>query len=206
MWLISGWKISGNDCYEPKWSFVEKRTACKDGHHLLIYALCYLYELYFLETADETTFFYVLLTCVPVQSCKWVQLSAKFCLIYLFHFCTCFGHPYAHHQEEITVSMWHWCLSLCMGGSRSAGWISIQPADLTPTVQSDKHQCRVDTVISSWWWTHECTKHVKKWNKYIKQNCAPSWTHLQDIRRSCKWIIPSLLAEYFTRQQVLCLM
>ena len=55
MWLISGRKISGNDYYQQKWSFVEKRPACKDGHHLLIYALFYLYEQYFLEAVDETS-------------------------------------------------------------------------------------------------------------------------------------------------------
>ena len=77
----------------------------------------------------------------------------KICLIYLFHFSTCFGHPSAHHQEEITVSMRHWCLSLCMGGVWSAGCIgtlvSIQPTDQTPPIQSDKYQCRIDTVIFS---------------------------------------------------------
>jgi len=31
----------------------------------------------------------------------------------------------------------------------SAGWVvSIQPADQTPPIQSDKYQCRIDTVIS----------------------------------------------------------
>ena len=40
---------------------------------------------------------------------------------------------------QITVCMRHWCLSLCMGGVRSA--------DQTPLIQSDKYQCRIDTVI-----------------------------------------------------------
>ena len=47
--------------------------------------------------------------------------------ICLFLFSTCFGHPRAHHQEKIAVSMRHWYLSLCMGGVWSAGWIEIQP-------------------------------------------------------------------------------
>ena len=50
----------------------------------------------------------------------------------------------------------------------------------TPPIQSDKHQCSIDTVFSSWWWVHGCPKYVEKWNKYIKQNCVPSWTYLQD--------------------------
>jgi hypothetical protein len=47
------------------------------------------------------------------ESCKKVQLGAQFCLIYLLLFSTCFGHPFAPHQEKITVSMRHSCLSLC---------------------------------------------------------------------------------------------
>jgi len=64
-------------------------------------------------------------------------------LIYLFLFCTCFG-----HQEKITVSMRQWYLSLCMGG--------VWTADQTPHIQADKYQCRIDTVIFSWWWVHGC--------------------------------------------------
>ena len=82
------------------------------------------------------------------ESRKYVQLGAQFCLIYLFHFFTCFGHPRAHHQEKMTVSMRQWYLSLCMGGVWFADWIEIQPADRSPPIQSDKYQCRIDTVIS----------------------------------------------------------
>ena len=116
-------------------------------------------------------------------------------------FSTCFGHPHAHHQEKNTVSMRHLYLSLCMGGvcllymfrastCPSSGENNYIHASLvfvtlyvwrlqTPPIQSDKYQRRVDTVIFSWWWAHGCPKHVQKWNKYIKQNCAPSWTYLQ---------------------------
>ena len=54
------------------------------------------------------------------ESCKKVQLGAQFCLIYLLLFSTCFGHPFAPHQEKITVSMRHSCLSLRVGGVWSA--------------------------------------------------------------------------------------
>jgi len=70
--------------------------------------------------------------------------------IYLFLFSTYFGHPCAHHQENITVSMRQLYLSLCMGGVWSAGWIEIQPEKQTQPIQSDKYQCRIDTVIFSW--------------------------------------------------------
>jgi len=33
-------------------------------------------------------------------------------------------------------------------------------ADQTPPIQRDKYQCRTDTAIFSWWWTHEWPKHV----------------------------------------------
>jgi len=52
--------------------------------------------------------------------------------IYLFLFSTCFGHPCAHHQERITVSMRHWYLSHCMSG--------IWSADQMPLIQCDKYQ------------------------------------------------------------------
>ena len=68
-------------------------------------------------------------------------------------------------------TLYRWCL-VC--------WLdAIQPADRTLLIQNTKHQCRTDTVIFSWWWAHGCQKHVEKRNKYIKQNCAPSWTYLQ---------------------------
>ena len=70
--------------------------------------------------------------------------------MYLLLFSICFGHPCGHHHEKITLSMRHWRLSLCMGGAWSA--------DHTPPIQ----------------------RHIEKRNKYIKQNCPPSWTYLQD--------------------------
>ena len=69
--------------------------------------------------------------------------------------------------------MRQWCLSLCMGGVFSA--------EQTPPVQSDKYQCRLDTVVFSWWWANGCPKHVEKKNKYIKQNCAHGWIYLRDV-------------------------
>ena len=80
------------------------------------------------------TQFYVLLTLHP---CIISQIIPARCtilfniFIYLFLFFTCFGHPRAHHQEKTAVSMWHWYLSLCMGGVWSAGWIEIQQIPLS---------------------------------------------------------------------------
>jgi len=105
-------------------------------------------------------------------------LSIVISLFYMFRAAMC------PSSGEITVSMRHWYLSLCMGGVWSAGWsetptspcahhqekllylcdtgicysvwvasrllvgVKLQPADQTPPIQSDKYQCRIDTVIS----------------------------------------------------------
>ena len=95
--------------------------------------------------------FCVLFTVYPRTVSQIIQQVAQFCLnSYLCLFSTCFGHPSAHHQAINTVSIQHWYLSLCKCGVWSAGWFSIQPADQTPPIQSDKYQCRIDTVIFSW--------------------------------------------------------
>ena len=134
------------------------------------------------------TLFYVLLT---VHTCiiffKQNQLGTQIFVICLLLLSTCFGQLCAHHQGKITVSMQHWYLSLCMDSVWSAGWIAIaiQPADHTPSIQSDKYQCCIDTVIFSLWWAHSCPKHVEKSNKYITKICAPSWLYLQKIGYIC---------------------
>ena len=61
-----------------------------------------------------------------------ILLSIFICLLYVFRATMC------PSSGEITVSMRHWHLSLCMGGVWSQ----------TPPIQSDKCQCRIDTVIS----------------------------------------------------------
>ena len=60
---------------------------------------------------------------------------------------------------------------------------SLQPADQTPPIQSDKYKCRIDTVISPDDGHMVAPEHVEKRNKYTKQNCAPTWIHLQDCTR-----------------------
>jgi len=56
--------------------------------------------------------------------------------------------PESRHQEKL--------LYLCDTGICHSVWVAsgllvgvqLQPADRTPPVQSDKYQCRIDTVIS----------------------------------------------------------
>ena len=57
------------------------------------------------------------------------MLSIFISLLYMFRATMC------PSSGEITLSMRHWYLKL-------------QPADQTPPIQSDKYQCRIDTVIS----------------------------------------------------------
>ena len=99
--------------------------------------------------------------------------------IYLLLFSTWSGHPCAHHQEKnyfiyatlVFVTLYGWRLG-----------VSLQPAEQTPPIRSDKNQCRIHTVVFSWW-AHGCPKHVEKWNKYTKLNCALSWIYLQNYTR-----------------------
>ena len=48
------------------------------------------------------------------------------------------------------------------------------------SIQSDKYQVSHRYSYFSWWWAHNCPKHLEKRNKYITKNCAPSWFYLQD--------------------------
>ena len=84
---------------------------------------------------------------------------------------------------EITVSMRHWYLSLCMGGIWSAGW-SFNPTS-RPDPTHTEWQIPVSHRYSNfpWWWAHSCLKHAEKRNEYTEQKCALSWIYLQDCTR-----------------------
>ena len=104
------------------------------------------------------------------------QLGAHFCLNVFIYF-------YSLHVSDIQVPVIRRkllylcdtsiCHSVRVTSGRLVGFnfgFSIQPADQTPPTQSDKYQCRIDTVTFSWWWTFGCPKHVEKINKYIYLN------------------------------------
>ena len=66
--------------------------------------------------------FYVLLS---VQPGTILQINPTRCTILLGMFISLlymFRATMCPSSGEITVSVWHWYLSLCMGGVRSAGW------------------------------------------------------------------------------------
>jgi len=127
--------------------------------------------------------FYVLLTVHP---CTILQINPARCTILLGIFISLlymFRATMCPSSGEITVSMRHWYLSLCRGGSWSAGWsftptsrsdathteweipVKLQPADQTPHIHSEKYQVSHRYSNFSWWWAHGCPKHVEKRNK-----------------------------------------
>jgi len=121
-------------------------------------------------------------------SCHWIQVGAQFCLVYIYIYIympllSIFRATMCPSSGEITVSMWHWYLSICMGGVWSAGWSFI------PTSRPDATHTEWQIPVShgysnfSWWWAHSCPKHVEKRHIYTKQNCARSWIYLQDCTR-----------------------
>ena len=81
-------------------------------------------------------------------------------------------------MREIVVSLRHWYLSLCMGGVWSAGWIE------NPTSRPDATRTGWQIPVSHGYINFllmmGTRKQKREINKYIKQNCAPSWTYLLD--------------------------
>ena len=117
-------------------------------------------------------FFWVFSQVSPIRCI--VLLNMFISLLYMFRasMCPSSGENYCIYTTLVFVTLYGWRL-VCRSDS-------IQPADQTPPTKSDKYQCRIDTVIFSWWWAHGCPKHVEKRNEYIKQNCARSWTYLRN--------------------------
>ena len=95
------------------------------------------------QKLKQAGIFYVLLTVHPRTVSQIIQPGTQFCLnifIYLFLFSTCFGHPSAHHQEKITVSMRHWYLSLWVASGLLVG--------LNPTSRPDTTHTEWQTPVS----------------------------------------------------------
>ena len=136
--------------------------------------------------------------CVLLNNVTWIsQINPTRCtilfniVIYLFSL-----HVSGIHVPIIRRKLLH----LCDTGICHCVWVGSDllvglPADQTPPIQSDEYQCCIDTAIFSWWWAHGCPKHVEKLNKYIKQNCAPSWTYLQDYATVLLTLIPKSVSS-----------
>ena len=67
-----------------------------------------------MQRPKEELHFYTLLTAHPciISQINPTRCTILFNIFIYFSSLTCFGHPCAHYREKITVSMWHWYLSL----------------------------------------------------------------------------------------------
>jgi hypothetical protein len=111
--------------------------------------------------------YHSVLCFVDLHSCTIFQINPNRCTVLLSIFISLlymFRATMCPSSEEITVSMRHWYLSLCMGGVWSAGWSFTPPS--TQYTTHTEWQIPVSHRYSnfSWWWTHGCPKHVEKRN------------------------------------------
>ena len=95
---------------------------------------------------------------------------------------TCFGHHYAHHRENKTVSycmrcsarvcrlwlavvLWS-CVMSCVHCESNSNFHAVHtahntaPQDHSLHTQAE-HGMQQDTVLFSWWWAYWCLKHVE---------------------------------------------
>ena len=105
---------------------------------------CHRYDFQETDNCPTTMYtqFYVLLTVHP---CTFLQINPTRCTILLSIFISLlymFRTTMCPSSGEITVSMRHWYLSLCMGGFWSAGW------SFTPTKQN---------CAPSWIYLQDCS-------------------------------------------------
>ena len=111
--------------------------------------LCWLWK------PQEACEFYVLLTVHPCISRKYIQLGTQFCLIYLF-----ISLLYMFWASTCPSSGENCCICVTLVFVTLYGW-----RQQTPSVQSDKYQCRIDIAIFSRWRARGCPKHVEKRSK-----------------------------------------
>jgi hypothetical protein len=103
-------------------------------------------------------------TLKNTSSCNLVN-KANF-LKYFFYvnfFCTYFGRLCAHHQ-----------------GKQLYLWMTSDMHTRQSSTHNSKYQVSHKYSCFSCWWAHSRPKHVQKWNKLTKKNCAQSWLYLQD--------------------------
>jgi hypothetical protein len=101
---------------------------------------------------------------------KWPNWST-ICSMYLFEFCTCFGQPLVHHQENQLYQYYLWYMSLCVG-DRFVFRTKNNDLHTKRSTTIDIYQRLYWYIWFSWWWACVCSKHVEDWNKYIEMNCA----------------------------------
>ena len=154
---------------------------------------CELYRMHS-DTLHSVGRFCVLLTMHP---CIFLQINPAWCTILLSIFISL---PYMFRATMypssggITISMPHWCLSLCMDGCLVC---RLEPANQTATHTEWQIPVWHRYSNSSWWWAHSCPKHVEKRNKYTKKNShqvgfickigRTFWTSDQPVADASTW-------------------
>jgi hypothetical protein len=114
----------------------------------------------------------VILQISPTRCTILLNIFIYLLYMFLATMCPLSGENYCIYVALVFVTLYRWRPVCCL---------VFNPTSRPDTTYTEcQYQCRTDTVIFSWWWAHGCPKGVEKRNKYIKQNCAPSWTYLRD--------------------------
>ena len=107
-----------------------------------------------------------------------------FILIHLLHSSTCFGHYFAHLQEDN-------CVDTTSGIVTLFGWLfstqvtrGLVPCVLNSYTKRVTIPDAVLTQLSSWRWAQYCPKHVEECNKCIK------------IKNLCIMFVKNSLSKY----------
>jgi hypothetical protein len=86
-----------------------------------------------------------------------------------------FRAPCVHHQEVKIVLYSIWYRHTCRMAVRCAG--RVRSVQGTATYTMWRYQMPYNTILTSWWWAQQCSKHVEAYNKsyYKTRICALSW-------------------------------
>ena len=91
----------------------------------------------------------LLFLCFVYRASLYNRLQIKptsytYFLLYLFSLLYMFRASICPSSGELTVSLWHWYLTLC-----HSVWVTVRSVQTgQPLIQSDKYQCHKDTVSS----------------------------------------------------------
>jgi len=98
------------------------------------------------------------------------QLSAQIIfIISLLYASTCFE----HYARIIRRSKLYY---KAFGTTKLCRWPSRAPVHRKATYRVWRYQMLYNTILTSWWWAQQCSKHVEAYNKLIiKIICALRW-------------------------------
>ena len=81
-----------------------------------------------------------------------------------------------HGQQNIKIcNVLFLILSKCIRRTYKKTRVNSQPVHRTATYRVWRYQMLYNTILTSWWWAQQCSKHVEAYNKLIiKQNSVHS--------------------------------